>query len=111
MATTTSKLICALKSCKNKGDLHDQSRVEVKSFASQSRDDFIVNWKSDGQAAFHKECWAIVRRTAGTREKEMVAEASKTAEYFDSPDEIDRSARHIADLLKNACHAIAFTGW
>ena len=113
MAVDSLPSSCCLKTCPNQADLKNQSRVEVKSFAPPTKESFIIDWTADGQAVFHRDCWALVQNgevVVDREEKEMVAEATKTAEFHDSPDIIEEEARRIAIMLKNACHAIAFTG-
>jgi len=43
-------------------------------------------------------------------EKTVVDEAKRTAEYFDSMEKLDMEADRIAEMLKSAESAIAFTG-
>ena len=108
---------CSLKSCERKDDLKVQDRVEVKTYSppAQTRD-LKVNWTAEGYANFHLECWKELTSdtpAAGSVpavEAKMIEEAAKTAEYFESPDNIDQKAKHIAQLLQSAKHAIAFTG-
>ncbi len=44
------------------------------------------------------------------QEKEMIKEAWKTAEYFDSQERVRNEARRIARMLQTSKYAIAFTG-
>jgi len=43
-------------------------------------------------------------------EKSVIEEAKRTAEYFDSVEKLDMEAGRIAEMLKSAANAIAFTG-
>ncbi len=96
------------------------ARVEVKAFESPADELRVmeVGWTEDGEAMFHDICWKAVIDSYKTdnpfalipREKEMIKEAWKTAEYFDSADKIAHEAKRIANMLKMAKYAIAFTG-
>ena len=44
------------------------------------------------------------------KEKEMILDARKTAEYFDSLEKVQHDACRIAQMLKSSQYAIAFTG-
>lgn len=111
---------CSLKKCiQGNLDPHN-ARVEVKSFElpTEERSHMEVEWTEDGQAAFHDICWkAIVDSfkmdnpfTLSPREKEMIQEARKTSEYFDSLEKVKLEAERIARMLKSAQYAVAFTG-
>ena len=96
------------------------ARVEVKAFESPADERRVmeVAWMEDGEATFHDICWKAVIDSYKTdnpftlipREKEMIKEAWKTAEYFDSADKIAHEAKRIANMLRAAKYAIAFTG-
>ena len=45
-----------------------------------------------------------------TEEKEMIKEAKKTAEFFNSYDEIRKEGDRVAKMLLSAKHATVFTG-
>ena len=96
------------------------TRVEGKAFEApvEERATMAVCWREDGEAMFHDICWKAVIDSykmdnpyaLGPREKDMVKEAWKTAEYFDSEDRVKREAARIASMLKTSKYAIAFTG-
>ena len=114
--------MCSFSRCKIGGQLtEDTPRVEVKTFLpSATLKELKVNWDSHGEAAFHDECWMILLRASEKQDEEglnlhpeesdMVAEAKKSAEYFDSFSKIQKEAARIAKMLRQASHAIAFTG-
>lgn len=117
---TADPVKCGLLSCSLDPLNHDMGRVEVKAFEvpATKRDGMCVDWTLEGEAKFHEECWNILLRSLehgqplnlNRRDQEMVTEAKKTAEYFDSSTQVADEAAHIARLLKGAKHAIAFTG-
>ena len=96
------------------------ARVEVKSFSvpPEERLDMVIAWKDDGEAMFHDICWKAITDSFTmdnpfsfeAKEKEMVREAWRTAEYFDSRERVERESQRIVDMLKSAKFAIAFTG-
>lgn len=96
------------------------ARVEVKSFSvpPEERLDMVIAWKDDGEAMFHDICWKAITDSYTmdnpfcfeAKEKEMVKEAWKTAEYYDSRERMEREAARIAKMLKSAKYGIAFTG-
>jgi len=77
-----------------------------------------VAWVDGRAAVFHDICWKAVVDSYKMDnpfsmcplEKDMVAEARKTAEYFDSADRLRREARRVGAMLKTAQYAMAFTG-
>ena len=77
-----------------------------------------VSWQEDGEGIFHDICWkALVDSVKNDNpfrlsrlEKEMVKDALRTAEYFDSFQKIQAEAARIARMLKSANYAIMFTG-
>lgn len=95
--------------------------MEVKAFnvSDKEKKTMAVAWKDDGDAVFHDVCWKMVvgsvndesnAVTLSSLERDMVMDAYKTAEYFDSLQKIPREGARIAQLLKQSKHAIAFTG-
>ena len=75
-------------------------------------------WVDGRTATFHDICWkAVVDSckmdnpfTMCPLEKDMVAEAWKSAEYFDSADRLRLAAKRISAMLKTAQYAVVFTG-
>jgi len=71
-----------------------------------------------GEATFHDICWKAVLDSLrmdnpfcfSSLEKSVVDEAKRTAEYFDSVEKLNMEADRIAEMLKSATNAIAFTG-
>ncbi|RUS72897.1 hypothetical protein EGW08_019342 [Elysia chlorotica] len=126
---------CCLKTCSYAGLDLSCRRVEVKSALPKGgiykfRDCLAVNWKENGEAIFHYDCWEHVllasqRRKRKTMqldrsleplsiqmecEKEMVLGASETAEIFDSMASVVQAAARIAKLIKSSKHCVVFTG-
>ena len=122
MAGSETGFMCAFSRCKIGGQLtEDTPRVEVKTFLpSATLKELKVNWDAHGEAAFHDKCWLTLQKACKGRddeglnihpeERDMVVEAHKTAEYFDSVTKIQKEAAKIAKMLRQASHAIAFTG-
>ena len=114
------ELQCSLRSCSQEPLDSSMARVEVKAFevSDEERDEMYTDWAEDGEAMFHDTCWRIIVRSfkkddpheLSEKEKEMVKEGKKTAEYFDSMAKISHEANRIAQMLMTAKHAIAFTG-
>ena len=122
--------LCSLKSCKKVINPYDTSRVEVKvgKIEGSNVDAFlskcVVEWSKDsGEAQLHADCWTGLETTVkskghcssndrgmSTREKALVKEASKTAEWHDSELVVNQEAARIADMLKHSTYCIAFTG-
>lgn len=77
-----------------------------------------IEWSEAGDAVFHDICWKAVLDSVRMEnpfsmcamEKEVVMEAKKTAEYFDSTEKLDSEVERIVQLLRTASYAIAFTG-
>lgn len=115
-----AQMHCHLRKC-IQGPLEPHmARVEVKAFEApaEERATMAVCWREDGEAMFHDICWKAVIDSykmdnpyeLGPREKAMVKEAWKTAEYFDSVERIKQESKRVSKMLKNAKYAIAFTG-
>ena len=117
---TVSPLQCHLKKCIQGSLERHMARVELKAFDSPADERRVmeVAWMEDGEAMFHDICWKAVIDSYKTdnpfalipREKEMIKEAWKTAEYFDSAEKITHEAKRIANMLRMSKYAIAFTG-
>ncbi len=96
------------------------SRVEVKSFEVpvEEREGMTISWRDDGEAMFHDICWKAIIDSykmenpfaLEAKEKEMVKEGWKTAEYYDSKERVRSESVRIAKMLKTAKYAMAFTG-
>ena len=77
-----------------------------------------VAWTEYGEAVFHDICWKATIDSLkmdnpfslSSLEKDIIAEAKKTAEYFDSVEKVKLEANRIASFLKSSNYAIAFTG-
>lgn len=118
MAMMTSR--CSLRKC-IQGDLESgMARVEVASYEVSAEDSqhMEVAWKEEGEAIFHDICWKAILDSVKMEnpfslsaiEKNLVVEAKKTAEYFDSKDKLKSEGRRIANMLRSSKYAIAFTG-
>ena len=113
-------LRCSLKKCIQGRMTRAMPRVEVKTIdlPTEDREHMMVCWADDGQAMLHDICWkALVNSfkmdnpfTLCPREKELVQEARKSAEYFDARDKVVYEAQRVAHMLMEAQYAIAFTG-
>lgn len=117
---------CGFKQCKlqplAEADAHIKIKVAVLSgWADSDHNATLVAWKQNGEACFHKICWDAVLLAAQSRrrsgpgtmrqsEKLMVRQAGKTAESFDSLEEVKAAAKATAELIKKSPHCIAFTG-
>ena len=96
--------------------------MEVKTLATGATGGelaaMVVAWRPDGEACFHDICWkALVDSakldnpfTLSRREKLMVTEARRTAEWVDSEERLHAEATRFAHTLSTAQYAIAFTG-
>ncbi|ELT93675.1 hypothetical protein CAPTEDRAFT_224786 [Capitella teleta] len=113
-------LVCSLKKCIQEKFTKRMPRVEVKSvdLPLDDRSHMMVNWAEDGQATFHDICWkALINSfkmdnpfTLCSREKELVQEARKSSEYFDSWEKVKFEADRVTRMMKDSQYAIAFTG-
>ena len=65
------------------------------------------------------DCWKTIVKSSRVKgpecefsleEQEMISEASKTAEFFNSYSEIKQDAKRIAQMILSAKHATVFTG-
>ena len=111
---------CHLRKCIQAALDSTQARVEVKGYEvpAEERAEMAVAWMDNGEATFHDICWKAVIDSykndnpfeLSAREKSLVKESWKTAEYFDSSERIRREARRVAEMIKSAKYAIAFTG-
>lgn len=116
---------CHYKECKEQPLTSSDARVEIKTVlppgwadSESSKASAVVQWRRSGEARFHKSCWKTVLSTARQEgettmkqsEKLMVQQASKTAERFDSLDEVSSAAKAVAGLIQKSRHCIAFTG-
>lgn len=113
---------CALKSCK--GPVSSETgKVEVRAFqvTAHERKTLKADWDEDGEAVFHRDCWATLKEAAKAAfsgkkfdltelEVRLVKEAKKTAEYHDSDQFIKDEAKRIVQMLKQAKYPIFFTG-
>lgn len=119
-SNTTKQFQCNLRSCVQAPLDESMARVEVKAFEVPELEieEMYADWAEDGEAMFHDTCWRIIVRSykngeplaLNETEREMLKEAKKTAEYFDSKAKIRFEASRIAHMLLTAKHAIAFTG-
>ncbi|KAL8612722.1 hypothetical protein ACOMHN_025373 [Nucella lapillus] len=129
-------LFCANVHCQRSPLSLPDGRIEIKAAlpANWSRiKNKCVKWKSNGEAAFHVDCWSTVlkmarsigsragssRKSLGNRsathimkqaEKLMIVNAAKSLEKFDSMEDIKSSAQKAAELIRSAKYCIAFTG-
>lgn len=111
---------CSLRKC-IQGDLEaGMARVEVASYEVPVEDvqHMEVAWTDGGEAVFHDICWKALLDSVkmenpfslSALEKDLVIEAKKTAEYFDSREKVKAEGRRIANMLRSSKYAIAFTG-
>lgn len=111
---------CSLRKC-IQGDLEaGMARVEVGSYEVPVEDvqHMEVAWTDGGEAVFHDICWKALLDSVkmenpfslSALEKDLVIEAKKTAEYFDSREKVKAEGRRIANMLRSSKYAIAFTG-
>lgn len=120
MSSDLTRLKCSLRKCIQGALEPEMARVEVKSFevSENDSDHMEVGWMENGEAMFHDICWKAVMDSQKIDnpfrlcpvEKEMVKEAKKTAEYFDSAERVKHEARRIAAMLKTADYGMVFTG-
>ncbi|XP_061192715.1 NAD-dependent protein deacetylase Sirt6-like isoform X2 [Saccostrea echinata] len=123
---------CCLKCCGKEINISDDSRVEVKTVLPSrfNGENFHVLWNKNEEAKFHLPCWnhLLNVRTSANRknstkkrphetpdsiskqEKALIREARKTAEFFDSGEQIKKEASRVAEMLKSAKHCVVFTG-
>lgn len=78
-----------------------------------------ANWNDDGDALFHRECWAnllIATKIKGEElylsdlEVNLISEAKKTAEFHDPDLYVAHEARRIVKLLQESEYPVLFTG-
>jgi len=138
-----ASILCGLKSCESRGIDEKMARVEVKAAVPKTKrgkrtfdGTFCVEWRSNGEAAFHPECWnslvsASFKRkqktnarqalpleseignkklTLNVLEKAMIKDAKKTEEIFDDDACIQQKAKHVSNLIKASRSCIFFTG-
>lgn len=96
------------------------AHVEVRAFdiSTEETGHMETAWREDGEAMFHDICWKAMLDSfkidnpfsLSPREKELVLEAKKTAEYFDSYEKVESEGARVARILKTSQYAIAFTG-
>lgn len=124
---------CRLKLCGNDIFEQSESRVEVKTVLPSRFDgkNFLVSWNRNGEAIFHLPCWQRLLKSKPTtnykklgakrsrlnsselvtkQEKSLIQEAKKTAEFFDSAEQIKKEASRVAGWLLSAKHCVVFTG-
>ncbi|KAH9503705.1 ditrans,polycis-polyprenyl diphosphate synthase [Bulinus truncatus] len=125
MASSSSDvhLKCRFTSCTKKLAITgNDTRVQVKAFQPKSPlHSATVHWQDGGLAVFHYDCWKTVLHATknseaqsqlhlSDTEKDMILEAKKTAEYFDSTDKLKTEAAQIAEIVRKSQYCIAFTG-
>ena len=120
-------LTCSLKSCSGLINPLNEKHVEIQAgLPEQNVARFLlkcaVEWTGAGEATFHESCWKDVLKSARARnqkkaaikmsfeEQALVKEASKTAEFHDSFEQVRKEAARIASLVRSASHCIVFTG-
>lgn len=112
-------LSCCLKSCS--GTIgRDDEKVEVVFSGRAAR--HLIDTSSDGEGVFHRGCWEEVLRNSRARnprrvtmkmsakDKSLISEAAKTAEYHDKADAVKEKGEKIAALIKASKHCVVFTG-
>ena len=115
-----AQLKCSLKKCIQGELLPSMARVEVRAFdiSPEETGHMEVAWREDGEAVFHDICWKAMLDSfkidnpfaLSPREKDLILEAKKTAEYFDSWEKVVAEGARIAQILKTSQYPIAFTG-
>lgn len=118
-------MICSYKNCKNISLDESECRIEAKTVLPKKRIDgskLSINWKSDGEAKFHKDCWGDILKLSRARtkkkdgpnmsqqEKILVKEAKKSFEQFDSLQHLCSEAKRVAKMIISSKHCVAFTG-
>ena len=117
-------IACCYSDCQRPAVISSDPSVEVKTGipTRYKRDGALCLWSLKGEAVFHRHCWDNLLKNARIRnikkatipltvqEKGMIKEASKTAEYHDSEDAIDRYCDIIVDRINKADHCVVFTG-
>ncbi len=120
-------LQCSLKSCSKGINPRTEKYVEIQAGLSEDRLAVLrkkcaVSWSKHGEATFHIDCWTELSKSSRARnpkrvtikmpveEKALVKEASKTAEFHDSSEQVQQEAERIVTLLRNARHCVVFTG-
>lgn len=122
-----NSLTCSLKSCSGLINPLNEKHVEIQAGLPENNvARFLlkcaVEWTGAGEATFHESCWKDVLKSARARnqkkaaikmsleERALVKEASKTAEFHNSFDDVRKEATRIAFLIRGASHCIVFTG-
>ncbi|XP_033736593.1 uncharacterized protein LOC117324873 [Pecten maximus] len=120
-----SKMSCSFKSCKTGSLNESECRIEVKTVLPKKTIDgskLSINWRTDGEAKFHKDCWNDVLKLSRSRtkkkdgpnmsqqEKILVKEAKKSFEQFDSLQHLCSEAKRVAQMITSSKHCVAFTG-
>ena len=120
-------LTCSLKTCSGHINPATEKHVEIQAgLPEKNVTHFLlkcaVRWTKAGEAMFHESCWKDVLKSARARnqkkaaikmsfeEQALVKEASKTAEFHDSFEQIKQEATRITSLIRSASHCIVFTG-
>lgn len=122
MADLSTLIECSYKKCDCGFTIKaEDARTDVRGFhvSKSQRKDFAANWSEDGSASFHTRCWQTLRKAAkgqlpeiqlADKEKMMIQDAAKTAEFHDSEEHFQAEAERIADMLKRSSNCIGFTG-
>lgn len=116
---------CSLKSCQLQIDHEEDAWVKIRlRLSCASRKAEIGKWPVDvhqhnGVCSLHRSCWQQLvdddgAGSSGTPHGRIFAkrlrEAEETAEIFDGRSTVEDQAKQLAVLLRNAKHAVVFTG-
>jgi len=117
--------ICSAKSCGKEinpnSDSFTRTAVNTKRTKhsaglpkkKQEMELFKINWNLRGRAIFHVKCFENFLKNIATlepREQQIVEEADETAEYFESPAELDKKIELLIPLIRSSKHLSCFTG-
>lgn len=123
-ATTTASHTCCFRSCRNKAidadhDAWLRVRLDIHNgTTAQDRRQWPIEVHDQtGVATLHQTCWDFVCTEHGRLIKrqtsklgKLLRESSETAEFFDGHANVRQKAVQLAQILREAQHAVAFTG-
>jgi mono-ADP-ribosyltransferase sirtuin 6 len=117
---------CSFKDCSSgKIDIND-GRVEIRATLPKKKSKdfktFKLQWQENGDALLHHSCWEKIIKAyrarskksvafvMSTKEKALVREAIKTAEFHDSDEQLEEEAKRITKMIRKAEHCVVFSG-
>ncbi|XP_052243317.1 NAD-dependent protein deacylase sirtuin-6-like isoform X2 [Dreissena polymorpha] len=125
MEALKTSLKCCLKDCSDSSALDQHVAVKtvlsIENGKSSLKSKFMVRWKTNGEAEFHKACWDQIYLLARARtkqgiisltkeEKAMIKIAAESAEMFDSFQHIKHAAGTAASWIRDSNQLVVFTG-